>query len=184
MTAPHHTPDAADRARRVEMILMDVDGVMTDGRIILLPNGEGGVQEVKVFDVQDGVGITFAHRVGLRTGIITGRQSESVAARAKELGIEIVEQGSWNKLETYAQVRVAAKLGDSQICYIGDDLQDLPLLRRVGFAVAVANALPDIKKMCHMVTERSGGRGAVREAIEFILRAQGKWDQIMARYLA
>ncbi|MBI1956197.1 MAG: hypothetical protein HYS38_07360, partial [Acidobacteria bacterium] len=97
----HHSPDAEERARRVELILMDVDGVLTSGQILLIPDGRGGVQEIKVFDVQDGVGITFAHRVGLRTGVVTGRRSESVAARAKELGMEIVEQGSQNKLETY-----------------------------------------------------------------------------------
>src|SRR3990170_4303869 len=101
------TPDATDRARRVELILLDVDGVLTDGRILLVPNGRGGTHEVKMFDVQDGVGITFLHRVGLRTGIITGRTSESVAARAKELGMEIVEQGTWNKLETYEKIREA-----------------------------------------------------------------------------
>ncbi len=184
--SPFYSDDAEERARRVELILMDVDGVMTDGRIILIPNlipsQQGEPQEVKMFDVGDGVGITFVHRVGLRTGIITGRRSESVTARAKELGMEIVEQGSWNKLETYEKVRAAVKLDDSRIAYIGDDLQDLPVLRRVGFAVGPANAQPEIKEVCHMVTRREGGRGAVREALNFILRAQGKWDQIMERY--
>ena len=178
------TPDATERAKRVELILMDVDGVLTDGRILLVPDGRGGVHEIKMFDVQDGVGITFVHRVGLRSGIITGRTSEIVVARAKELGMEIVEQGTWNKLETYEKVRAAVKLDDSQIAFIGDDLQDLPVLRRVGFAVGVANARPEVKEVCHLVTEREGGRGAVREAIEFILRAQGKWAKIMERYLA
>ncbi|MBI4465686.1 MAG: HAD hydrolase family protein [Acidobacteria bacterium] len=163
---------------------MDVDGVLTSGQILLIPDGRGGVQEVKVFDVQDGVGITFAHRVGLRTGVVTGRRSESVAARAKELGMEIVEQGSQNKLETYEKIRAATQLPDQQIAFLGDDLQDLPVLRRVGFAVAVANAQPEAKEACHLVTEREGGRGAVREAMEFILRAQGKWEQILERYRA
>ena len=98
MPPAFQSPDAEERARRVQLILMDVDGVLTDGRILLVPDGNGGVQEIKVFDVQDGVGITFAHRAGLRTGILTGRRSESVAWRAKELGMEIVEQGSLNKL--------------------------------------------------------------------------------------
>ncbi len=182
MNEAFRSADSTDRARRVELILMDVDGVMTDGRILLLPYSDGPVQEIKAFDVQDGVGITFVHRVGLRTGIITGRTSASVAARARELGMEIVEQGSWNKLETYEKVRTAAKLDDTQIAYLGDDLQDLPILRRVGFAVAVANAQDEVKKACHLVTRREGGRGAVREAIEFILRAQGKWEQVLARY--
>ena len=181
------TPDAPDieaRARRVELILMDVDGVLTDGRILLIPDSRGAIHEVKVFDVQDGVGITFVHRAGLRTGIITGRASSSVVARAKELKMEVVEQGSWNKLETYEKVREKVVLDDSQIAFIGDDLQDLPILRRVGFAVGVANAVPEVKEVCHLVTEREGGRGAVREALEFILRAQGKWDTILERYLA
>ena len=182
--SPYYSADAEERARRVELILMDVDGVMTDGRILLIPNQQGEPQEVKMFDVGDGVGITFVHRVGLRTGIITGRRSESVTARAKELGMEIVEQGSWNKLETYEKVRAAVKLEDRRIGYIGDDLQDLPVLRRVGFAVGPANAQPEIKEVCHMVTRREGGRGAVREALDFILRAQGKWDKIMERYRA
>ena len=182
--SPYHSADATERARRVELILMDVDGVMTDGRIILIPNLQAEPQEVKMFDVGDGVGITFAHRVGLRTGIITGRRSESVTARAKELGMEIVEQGSWNKLETYEKVRAAVKLEDSRIGYIGDDLQDLPVLRRVGFAVGPANAQPEVKEVCHMITRQEGGRGAVREALDFIIRAQGKWDKIMERYRA
>ena len=182
MPPTHLTPDATERARRVELILMDVDGVLTDGRILLVPDGRGGTHEVKMFDVQDGVGITFVHRVGLRTGIITGRTSESAAARAKELSMEVVEQGTWNKLETYEKVRAAVKLDDSQIAFVGDDLQDLPVLRRVCFAVGVANARPEVKEVCHLITEHEGGRGAVREALEFILRAQGKWEQILGRY--
>ena len=184
MSSAYRSPDAEDRARRVQMILMDVDGVLTDGRILLIPDGKDGVQEVKMFDVQDGVGITFAHRVGLRTGVITGRSSPSVAARAKELGMEVVQQGTHDKWKTYSEVRIAVSLGDSQIAYIGDDLQDLPILRRVGLSVAVANACEEIKEICHIVTERKGGRGAVREAIDFILRAQGKWYQILTRYRA
>jgi 3-deoxy-D-manno-octulosonate 8-phosphate phosphatase (KDO 8-P phosphatase) len=181
------TSDALDieaRARRVELILMDVDGVLTDGRILLIPDSRGAIHEVKAFDVQDGVGITFIHRAGLRSGIITGRASESVAARAKELRMEILEQGTWKKLETYEKVRERLQLDDSKIAFIGDDLQDLPILRRVGLAVGVANSVPEVKAVCHLVTERAGGRGAVREALEFILRAQGKWDKIMERYLA
>jgi 3-deoxy-D-manno-octulosonate 8-phosphate phosphatase (KDO 8-P phosphatase) len=177
------SPEAEARARRVELIVMDVDGVLTDGRILLIPDG-AGVQEVKMFDVQDGVGITFAHRVGLRTGILTGRVSVSVMARVKELGIEIVEQGSHNKLETYAKIKATAKLEDAAIAYMGDDYQDLPVLRRAGLAIAPANAQSEIKQACHMVTEHSGGRGAVREMIDFILKTQGKWEQIMTRYRA
>ncbi|MBI4461051.1 MAG: HAD hydrolase family protein [Acidobacteria bacterium] len=179
-----YSPDAEERARRVQLILMDVDGVLTNGQIFLIPDGRGGIQEIKVFDVQDGVGISFAHRAGLRTGIVTGRLSESVTARAQELGIGLVEQGSWNKLESYEKLRVAAEAQDQQIAFIGDDWQDVPILRRVGFAIAVANARPEVKEGCHLVTACEGGRGAVREAIEFILRAQGKWGDVISPYLS
>ena len=178
------SPECEERARRVELILMDVDGVLTDGRILLIPDGAGGVQEVKVFDVQDGVGITFAHRVGLRTGVLTGRISVSVMARTRELGMEIVEQGSHNKLESYAKIKKAVNVEDAAIAYIGDDYQDLPVLRRAGLAAAPANAQKEVKQACQIVTEREGGRGAVREVLDFIIRAQGKWDQIMTRYSA
>ena len=183
MPPSHISPDAEQRAKRIEMILMDVDGVLTDGQILLIPNGAGGVHEVKMFDVQDGVGISFAHRVGLRTGLLTGRRSESTLARARELSIELVEQGSHNKLETYEKMRTQAKLEDAVIAYIGDDMQDLPVLRRAGLAIAPANARDEVKQACHIVTDRSGGNGAVREALDFIIKAQGKWDQVMARYL-
>ena len=176
--------DAEERARHVQLILMDVDGVLTDGSILLLPSGPDGVQEVKTFNVHDGVGISFAHRAGLRTGVLTGRTSSSVVARARELGMEIVEQGSHNKLETYNKIRERVKLDDAAIAYMGDDYQDLPILRRAGLAMAPANASEEIKKACHIVTENSGGRGAVREAMEFILKAQGKWEKILTRYRA
>jgi 3-deoxy-D-manno-octulosonate 8-phosphate phosphatase (KDO 8-P phosphatase) len=184
MPQDQFTSDAAQRAKHIELILMDVDGVLTDGRILLVPDGRGSIHEIKVFDVQDGVGITFVHRVGLRTGIITGRCSDSVLVRAKELGMEIVEQGTWNKLETFEKIRQQVSLDESKIAFIGDDLQDFPVLRRVGLAIGVANARPEVKEVCHLVTGREGGRGAVREALEFILRAQGKWEKIMERYLA
>jgi 3-deoxy-D-manno-octulosonate 8-phosphate phosphatase (KDO 8-P phosphatase) len=180
----YFSQDAEERARRVELVLMDVDGVLTDGQILLIPNGNGGVHEMKAFDVQDGVGLTFVHRAGLRTGLLTGRWSESTLARAKELGIELVEQGSHNKLETYLKMCAQVQLDHSAIAYMGDDMQDLPVLRRAGFAIAPANAQVEVKKLCHLVTERSGGRGAVREALDFILKAQGKWEQIMSRYRA
>ncbi len=183
MTKPILSPDAEQRARRVEFILMDVDGVLTNGQILLVPNGDGGLQEIKSFNVQDGVGITFAHRAGLRTGILTGRKSESVAYRAMELGIELVVQGSKNKIESYLEILDKLGLDEASICYIGDDFHDFPMIRQTGFSVAVANAAEELKTSAHLVTGRRGGEGAVREALEYILRVQGKWDPVVARYL-
>ncbi|HWP86123.1 MAG TPA: HAD hydrolase family protein [Terriglobia bacterium] len=182
--SPKLATEVEQRARRIELILMDVDGVLTDGRILLLPSRDGRIREVKMFDVQDGVGISFAHRVGLRTGLLTGRTSMSVVARAKELRMEIIEQGSHNKLDSYEKIKVMARLEDAAIAYMGDDYQDLPVLRRAGLAAAPANAQPEIQQVCHLVTQREGGRGAVRELMDFIIKAQGKWEQIMARYRA
>src|ERR1035437_9783010 len=167
MTNTFVAPDAEARAKRIELILFDVDGVLTDGQILIIPDGHG---------------LSFARRVGLRLGVLTGRTSETVAVRARELGMEIVEQGSWNKLETYEKICAHTRLDDAQIAYMGDDLQDLPVLRRVGLAVGPANAQEDIRKYCHLITGRDGGHGAVRDALEFIIRAHGKWDEIMARY--
>src|SRR5262245_23832160 len=123
MLPPYTAPDAEQRARRIELILFDVDGVLTDGQILIIPGRDGGVHEYKTFNVQDGVGLSFARRVGLRLGVLTGRVSESVAIRAKELGMEVVEQGSWNKLETYQKIRETVKLEDARIAFMGDDLQ-------------------------------------------------------------
>ncbi|MBI2817946.1 MAG: HAD hydrolase family protein [Acidobacteria bacterium] len=184
MPQPYTSPDAKERAKRVELILFDVDGVLTDGQILIIPGSNGAVHEYKTFNVQDGVGLTFARRVGLRLGILTGRTSESVSVRAKELGMEIIEQGSLNKLDTYQKIREQVNLADAQIAFMGDDLQDLPCLRRAGLAIGPANSQQDIRQYCHLITEHTGGHGAVRDALEFIIRAQGKWDQIMARYLA
>jgi 3-deoxy-D-manno-octulosonate 8-phosphate phosphatase (KDO 8-P phosphatase) len=175
--------EALERARRVEFILMDVDGVLTNGQIMLIPDGNGGCREMKTFDVSDGVAITFAQRVGLRTGILTGRSSDSVTWRARDLGIAIVEQGSHNKAESYLKLLAEHRLNESTLCYIGDEWQDLPNLSRAGLAVAPANACAEVKQVAHLVTEHSGGAGAVREAIEFILKAQDKWKDAVARYL-
>jgi 3-deoxy-D-manno-octulosonate 8-phosphate phosphatase (KDO 8-P phosphatase) len=178
----HQSADALDRARRIDFILMDVDGVLTNGQILLIPDGAGGCREMKAFDVSDGVAITFAHRVGLRTGILTGRASDSTAWRARDLGINIVEQGSHNKGESYLKLVAEHKLNESTLCYIGDDWQDLPNLRRAALAIAPANACAEIRAAAHIVTEHSGGAGAVREALEFILKAQNKWQDAVRRY--
>ncbi|HXI92518.1 MAG TPA: HAD-IIIA family hydrolase [Blastocatellia bacterium] len=171
--------DIIDRARRIRLLILDCDGVLTDGRIIMLPDSD----ETKAFDVKDGHGIVMAQRAGLRIAIISGRKSSVVQARARELGVAHLYEMAWVKTEPYEKVLAEEELTDEEVCYVGDDVVDIPLLRRAGLGVAVADAVEETKKHSHMVTERGGGRGAVREVIEFILKAQDKWDEAMIRYL-
>lgn len=166
-----------EKARKIKWLLLDVDGVMTDGGIIL----SGGL-EIKRFHVQDGLGINLAQRAGLRVGILTSRESEAVARRARELEIEEVSQGCSTKLEAYLQVLERYGLKDEEVAYMGDDLPDLPLLRRVGLAFAVANAVPEVKRQADHVTQKAGGEGAVREAVELLLRLMGQWEKVVASY--
>jgi 3-deoxy-D-manno-octulosonate 8-phosphate phosphatase (KDO 8-P phosphatase) len=167
-----------ERARKTRLFIMDVDGVLTDGRIIQDCHGH----ELKAFDVKDGHGIVMAHRAKLKTALISGRESETITRRAQELGIELVFQKIWNKLEVYEKILEDTQLMHDEVAYIGDDLVDIPLLRRVGFAVAVADAVDEVKAASHLITRRPGGQGAVREVIEFILRAQCHWDTLIERY--
>ena len=162
----------------VKMVIMDVDGVLTDGKIILDANGT----ESKAFYVQDGSAITYLHRAGIKTAIISGRASKVVELRAKELCIEDVYLGIHKKLDAYEQILKKYKIKDSEICYIGDDLIDLPILRKVGFSVAVPNAPSEVKEEVSYITDASGGYGAVREVTEKILKSQGKWNTIISRY--
>ena len=167
------------RASKIKLLILDCDGVLTDGRIIMLPDSE----ETKAFDVKDGHGIVMAQRAGLRVAIISGRKSSVVRARAKELGVTHLFEMAWVKTEPYEKILAEEGLTDEQVCYVGDDVVDIPLLRRAGLGVAVSDAVEETKRHSHLVTTRRGGRGAVREVIEFILRAQDKWDDVMTRYL-
>ncbi len=153
---------------------MDVDGVLTDGRIYYLPNPRGSMFETKTFHSRDGLGIRFAHDAGLKTGIISGRRSPAVEYRAKELGIEFVQEGAVHKLGPYEKILQAARVKDEEVCYIGDDVVDVPILERVGLAVAVADADPALKPHVHYWARNPGGHGAVRETVDLILEAQGK----------
>lgn len=172
--------EAAERARNVRMVIMDVDGVLTDGRAFCAGGGVEGL----FFSVHDGTGITYLHRSGIRTALITGREVEAVRERARTLGISEVVQGAKVKLEAYEAVRERSGLRDAEIAYVGDDLPDIPVMRSVGLAVAVPNAAPEVLELAHLVTQRPGGDGAVRELAEFILKVQGKWGKIMERYSA
>ncbi len=168
------------RAQRIRLILMDCDGVLTDGRIILLPDGE----DIKFFFSQDGQGVKLAAQAGLRTGIITTRQSRVLARRVKEMHAHHLYQNAEDKLQAYEDVLQRENLTDDEVAYIGDDLPDLPVMRRVGLAIAVANAVREVKEAAHWITKRPGGRGGVRDAVELILKAQGKWDEIVRRMSA
>jgi 3-deoxy-D-manno-octulosonate 8-phosphate phosphatase (KDO 8-P phosphatase) len=161
------------RARKIKLLLMDVDGVMTDGRIYYVPNPRGGLFETKTFHSRDGLGIRLAHAAGIKTGIITGRGSPVITYRAKELGIHFLQQNAFDKIGPYHRIRRAAGLRDEQVAYIGDDIVDLPVLERVGLAVGVCDGDPTLRKKVHYWTHARGGMGAVREAIDLILTAQG-----------
>ncbi len=154
------------RLHKIKLLLLDVDGVMTDGGIYLSNSGE----EMKKFNIQDGYGITKLQRAGIKVGIITGRISKIVTKRAEELGITEVHQNLENKLETYEHIKAKWKLSDEEVAYIGDDEFDLPVLERVGFSAAPINAVPRVKKLVHFISTRSGGNGAVREVIDLILQ--------------
>ena len=166
------------KMERIKLLLMDVDGVLTDGRIIYDNLGN----ELKAFDVKDGHGLKMLQRAGIQLGIITGRSSQVVDKRAAELDIEILYQGVKIKLEPYLEIMAATGLADEQIAYIGDDIVDLPLLRRVGFSATVADAVEDVKPLVDYVTSRPGGRGAVREVCDMLLRAGGHWESLTERY--
>ena len=168
-------PAVAARAKKIRVLLMDVDGVLTDGRIWLLSRRDGTASEIKGFSAYDGAGLKLARAAGLRTGLITGRESSAVAQRARECEIEFVYQGRATKLGAYEEILRATGASDREVAYIGDDLPDLPLLQRAGLAVAVSNAAPEVKRTAHYVASHSGGDGAVREVIELIVKAQGKW---------
>ena len=166
------------KAARVRLILFDVDGVLTDGKILLHADGT----ESKVFDIKDGTGIVWAQRLGLTVGFLSARSSAATAQRAIQLGITLVHQGVANKLEAYDQIADSLMLDDSEIAYMGDDILDLPVLSRVGLATAPADAVDEVRTRVHWVAQANGGAGAARELIELILRSQGRWDSLIATY--
>lgn len=172
------TGNALERARRIRLVLLDVDGVMTDGSILFLGDGT----ELKSFHAQDGVGIKVAQRCGLDVGVITGRKSRAVEQRCAELGITELHQGDWRKLPAFEGILERRGLLAEQVCFAGDDVVDLPILRRCGLAVTVPGGHPEVQAVAHAVSTRPGGQGAVREILDAILRAQGKWPEVMALY--
>lgn len=178
------TPDAEARARAIRLLLFDVDGVLTDGVLWYVPTAGGGLVEVKGFSAHDGIGIALAHRAGLKTGVITKRRSESLALRARDLSMEFVRQGEDRKREALDAIWKQSGLSPEQTCCMGDDLVDLPMLGAAGLAAAPANARAEVRAAAHFVAPHSGGDGAARDLIEFILKAQGRWEKAIESYLA
>ncbi len=172
------------RASRIRLLLLDVDGVLTDGRIYYLPRSGGGLLESKTFHSRDGLGIRFAHEAGVLTGIISGRGTPVVLHRARELGIQYIYQDALEKLPPFEEILRLASLKADEVCYVGDDLVDLPLLTRVGLAVGVGDGHPELRRHIHYITRNPGGKGAVRETVELILDAQGKLKPLLKRYLS
>ena len=165
---------------KIRLLLLDVDGIMTDGRIHYDANGG----EVKSFDVKDGHGLKLLQRAGIQVGIITGRNSSIVQRRADELGIEILYQGAKDKIVPYEEILRERGFKDDEVAYMGDDLVDLPILLRVGYSATVADAVDEVKEHVHYVTSRRGGRGAVREVCEILLKQTGGWGAVTDRYFA
>jgi 3-deoxy-D-manno-octulosonate 8-phosphate phosphatase (KDO 8-P phosphatase) len=175
---------AVRRAKRIRVLLMDVDGTMTPRLVCLQAFPDGSVAEMKVFNAHVGAGIKLAGILGIRTGLITGRESPATARRAREASMEFVIQGQAKKLEAYKGVLARAGVTDEEVAYVGDDLPDLPLLARAGLAVAVGDAVPEVQRAAHYVTLARGGEGAIREVVELILKSQGKWKEAIPQALA
>jgi 3-deoxy-D-manno-octulosonate 8-phosphate phosphatase (KDO 8-P phosphatase) len=199
-------PDAKSRARKIKLLLFDVDGVLTDGKLFFFPKpegaelstqshaakhgGQGGfglasttMVEAKGFHAHDGTAISLAHLAGIKTGLITKRISETVALRARDLKLDHIYQGIQDKLGSFKEILQKEKIAAAEACFVGDDVIDLPVMWNCGLAIAVANARDEVKKDAHYVTKHGGGDGALRDSLEFILRAQGKWKRVVKQYI-
>jgi 3-deoxy-D-manno-octulosonate 8-phosphate phosphatase (KDO 8-P phosphatase) len=164
-----------ERAQKIKLIILDVDGVQTDGGLYMGLEGE----TLRRFDIRDGTGISIAIEAGLRVAFMSGKSSPAIRRRAAELGVEDVFEDLRDKNEAYEALKTRYGLLDEEVAYVADDIIDLPVLQRVGLAIAVGDAVEEVQRVAHRVTVRPGGRGAVREVVEYILRAQGKWEEIL-----
>lgn len=167
------------RAAKIQLLLMDVDGTLTSGDVTLLSQPDGTALEIKTFDAHDGQGLTLAQTAGLRTGCITGRESSALLRRAREMKMEFIYMKQPLKMPAYEEILQKTALPDSAVAYVGDDLPDIPLLRRSGLAIAVGDAVPEVKQAAHYTTKAIAGRGAVREAVELILKSKGIWEAMI-----
>jgi 3-deoxy-D-manno-octulosonate 8-phosphate phosphatase (KDO 8-P phosphatase) len=167
------------RAKQIRVVLMDVDGTITNGGVTLLSMADGSALEIKTFDAHDGQGLTLARTAGLRTGVITGRESPALRRRARELDIEFVYEKQPHKIAAYEEILEKTGVPESAVAYLGDDLPDLTVMHRVGLAVAVGDAVVEVKDAAHYVTKAVGGRGAARELVELILKSKGIWEEMI-----
>jgi 3-deoxy-D-manno-octulosonate 8-phosphate phosphatase (KDO 8-P phosphatase) len=163
------------------VLLMDVDGTMTDGGVALLSQADGSALEIKTFDAHDGQGLTLAHAAGIRTGCITGRESPALLRRASEMKMEFVYMKQPTKIPAYEEILRKTGVPESAVAYVGDDLPDLPVMRRVGLAIAVGDAVLEVKEAAHFTTKAVAGRGAIREAIELIIKSKGIWEEMIEK---
>jgi len=173
------TPALKKRAAQIKVLLMDVDGTMTDGSVTLLSQNDGSALEIKTFDAHDGQGLTLAQTAGLRTGCITGRESAALLRRAHEMKMEFIYMKQPLKMPAYEEILQKAGVSDSAVAYIGDDLPDIPLLRRAGLALAVGDAVPEVKNAAHYTMRAHAGHGAIREAVELVLKSKGIWEAMI-----
>jgi 3-deoxy-D-manno-octulosonate 8-phosphate phosphatase (KDO 8-P phosphatase) len=171
-----------EAAARTKLLLMDVDGVLTNGRLYNVPDPEGKMAETKGFDSQDGIGLQWLNWKGIKTGVISGRLSPATAERARQVKMSYVYQGHIEKIPILEEILADAKIDSSEVAYIGDDFTDVVIMKRVGLAIATANARAEVKRAAHYVTEASGGDGAVREVVELLLKAQNRWGEILRHY--
>jgi 3-deoxy-D-manno-octulosonate 8-phosphate phosphatase (KDO 8-P phosphatase) len=171
----------AKRAKQIKVFLMDVDGTITNGSVTLLSTAEGTALEIKTFDAHDGQGLSLARTAGLRTGVITGRGSVALEQRAKELDIEFVYQHQHHKIAAYEEILKKTGVPESAVAYLGDDLPDITVMRRVGLAVAVGDATAEVKRVAHHITTAIGGKGAARETVELILKSKGIWEEMIEK---
>jgi 3-deoxy-D-manno-octulosonate 8-phosphate phosphatase (KDO 8-P phosphatase) len=169
----------AKRAKRIKVFLMDVDGTLTTGAVTLLSQPDGSALEIKTFDAHDGQGLSLAHTAGLRTGVITGRESAAMRRRARELNIEFVYEKQAHKIAAFEEILKKTGASESEVAYLGDDLPDLTVMRRVGLAVAVGDAAIEVKRAAHYITKAIGGKGAARETVELILKSKGIWEEMI-----
>ena len=178
------TRNVTERASRVKLLLMDVDGVLTNGKLYNVPDSQGRMVETKGFDSQDGIALQWLQWKGIKTGVISGRESPATVERARQVKMTYVYQGHIEKIPILEEILTDARIDPVEIAYAGDDLTDVVVMRRVGLAIATANAREEVKRAAHYVTRASGGFGAVREVVELLLKAQNLWEEILRHYEA